>query len=142
HRDRTAIFLGRIEFPDFHAFQRLFVETHAQRAHDSRTVYPAIHTNDDVEHHHALIFGLARLFRELGFWRIDRARRAHAVAHVINPRTYAGTAAAGAYPAAIAATDSASHANPVRRGHKFGERIANLHVLRRSQVRDHGWLDH
>src|ERR1044071_8448250 len=90
----AAVFLGRIEFPGLYTFNGFLVQAHAQRADDARVMHAAICTHNDVQHHHALIFGFARFFRELRFRSINRARRTNAFTHMEDSRTHARTAVA------------------------------------------------
>src|SRR5579859_2340342 len=88
NRDGAAVFLGRIEFPGLHAFNGFFVQAHAQRADNARVMHAAICAHNDVQHHHALIFGFARFFRELRFRSVNRARCAYAFTHVEDYRSH------------------------------------------------------
>ena len=90
----AAVFLGRIELPGLYPFNGFFIQAHAQRADDARVVYPAIGAHNNVQHHHALIFGFARFFRKFGFGSINRTRCANALAYVEDSRAHAWTAVA------------------------------------------------
>src|SRR6476660_7877734 len=87
HCNGTTVFFGGIELPGLYALDGLFIQAHTQRAHHAGIMYSTVGAYDDIQHHHALILGLPRLFRKLWFGCKDRTRRTHAVTHMKDYRT-------------------------------------------------------
>src|SRR5437762_13271015 len=69
-----AIFAPGFEAPHANRFQRFFVETQADGAHDFKVVRQAITTHDHPEQHRTLKFGAPGFFWVLRLGRIQLAR--------------------------------------------------------------------
>src|SRR6185312_3929328 len=98
--------------------------------------------HDNIQHHNTLIFSLARFLRKLRLRSKDWSRRAYALAYVKYSRAYAGTAMSRSNATAIAAANTAAHANAVGRRHQLRKRIAYLCVWRSLYIGDHRRFDH
>ena len=60
--DRLSVFLGGFKAPGANGLNGLFVQPEAERALNADVARASIRADDEVQHHGALILGLARLF--------------------------------------------------------------------------------
>src|SRR5215475_4812943 len=78
HRDRLAVFLGRLKLPRSHRFEGLFVKSHAQSALNFQTARAPGGIDDQSQNHSSLILSLASLFGILRIRLVDCAGRGYA----------------------------------------------------------------
>ena len=130
--NRDAIFATRLEPPLPNGFYSLLVQAHPQRPVHPNVTRAAVRAYDAPQNDRTLVFGFARLFRELRIGRIDRTRRGNASAHTVRAatdaatRTWANTGASSrANSAAAAGANASSRACSVgRRSYSRRERIS------------------